>query len=299
MQRIVESWRVLPAGGLLCRVALCSLGKVMTHNQFDQSDVIMLTININNSGFAIDTGLWGPSLFCIVTDHISVSFISSNHSEDCGMGSSCFRPSQGCNPAKGVCWHLKRRWFHRFAFLACYEVVTHFIERYLFTTHNCGILWTHSHSPYMSILFRCMALHGYIHSIWPGLTHCSSWNHSLRQMSSSSSLNWCQALTCTASICNAVHAQNILAILRSLECCVSEVTSTPAGLLHVHIILLFIFTVFKHVNFYRCQKLWPSVPGSIFMLDNPSTVPKRVPGVWGVPASYFEGAFKLALLAYF
>ena len=58
MQRIVESWRVLPAGGLLCRVALCSLGrKVMTHNQFDQSDVIMLTININKSGFAIDTGL--------------------------------------------------------------------------------------------------------------------------------------------------------------------------------------------------------------------------------------------------
>ena len=167
MQRIVESWRVLPAGGLLCRVALCSLGrKVMTHNQFDQSDVIMLTININKSGFAIDTGLWDPSLFCIVTDQISVSFISSNHSEDCGMGSSCFRPSQGCNPAKGVCWHLKRRWFHRFVFLACYEVVTHFIERYLFTTHNCGILWTHSHSPYFSAAWHCMAISIVFGQVW-------------------------------------------------------------------------------------------------------------------------------------
>ena len=212
------------------------------------------------------------------------------------MGSSCFRPSQGCNPAKGVCWHLKRRWFHRFAFLACYEVVTHFIERYLsylFTTLDCGLI----------VIVHTFPLNGYIHSIWPGLTHCSSWNHSLRQMSSSSSLNWCQALTCTASICNAVHAQNILAILRSLECRVSEVTSTPAGLLCTCTSYCCLFSLssshFKHVNFYRCQKLWPSVPGSIFMLDNPSTVPKRVPGVWGVPASYFEGAFKLALLAYF
>ena len=61
---------------------------------------------------------------------------------------------------------------------------------------------------------------------------------------------------------------------------------------------LFLVSSSMSIFIYRCQKLRPSVPGSIFMLDNPSTVPKRVSGVWGVPASYFEGAFKLAFFAY-
>lgn len=137
----------------------------------------------------------------------------------------------------------------------------------------------------MNLKFHGWLPHSYLDTptggfLGPGPRPCSNWRHLLRPMSSSSCRIWCQALK--------GHRLNGIstALISNAEVTIAFPGLTKLRIFWVWSLLIPAVAAFAHQS-VRLKA--SSCAGSIFVLDKPSSLPKRVSRFWRIPAACSEG----------